>query len=306
MNRFCELVGCRIPIQQAGMTRVTTPELVAAVSNAGALGMLGIGRPKLAAALAQVQATKALTDQPFGATFIVHFLDREILDAIAPEVAVVEFFWGWPDASVVPAGKVTGWQVGSADEARAAVDAGCSYVVAQGEEAGGHVRSTTPLPILLGEVRSVVDVPVVAAGGIGSASDVRAALALGADAVRVGTRFVATDESDAHDHYVDLLIAAGADDTVLTEAFGVGWPDAPHRVLASSLAAAHATNSDPVAVMTGPDGSQTPIPRFGTTPPNKATTGELDALALYAGRSVGAVTRRMSAADVIAELWPST
>jgi nitronate monooxygenase len=301
-NRFTELVGCRLPLQQAGMTRVTTPSLVAAVSEAGGLGMLGIGRPTRAAALAQLDEVLALTSRPVGATFIVRFLDGGVLETIAERLPVVELFWGWPEPDLVLPGVISGWQVGTVDEARAAVDAGCRYVVAQGVEAGGHVRGTVPLAELLPAVLDAVDVPVVAAGGIATAADVRRVLALGADAVRVGTRFVATDESDAHDRYVELLAGATGEDTVLTEAFGVGWPDAPHRVLASALAAAEASTSEVVARMTMPDGSVNEIPRFGTTPPNRATAGELDALALYAGTGVAAVTGRERAADVVAEL----
>jgi NAD(P)H-dependent flavin oxidoreductase YrpB (nitropropane dioxygenase family) len=100
------------------------------------------------------------------------------------------------------------------------------------------VRGHVPLAELLPAVREALDVPVVAAGGIGSADAVRRAIDLGADAVRVGTRFVATLESYAHPQYVDALVAASADDSVLTEAFEVGWPNAPHRVLRSSLDAA--------------------------------------------------------------------
>ena len=93
---------------------------------------------------------------------------------------------------------IVGWQVGDVDEAKAAVDVGCQYVIAQGVEAGGHVRGTIPLHELVPRVRDAVDVPVVAAGGIGTRADVARALALGADAVRVGTRFVAAAESAAH------------------------------------------------------------------------------------------------------------
>src|SRR5205823_5678448 len=109
-----------------------------------------------------------------------------------------------------------GWQVGSADEARDAQDAGCDVIVAQGIEAGGHVRGTTGLLPLLEEVRAAVDLPLVAAGGIGSGRAMAAALVAGADAVRVGTRFLAATESIAHPIYIDALIRAGADDTVVT------------------------------------------------------------------------------------------
>ncbi len=151
----------------------------------------------------------------------------ELLECVAERVPVVELFWGWPDAALVPPGSIVGWQVGSTDEAKAAVDAGCRYVIAQGAEAGGHVRGTVPLDELVPLVRAAVGVPVVAAGGIGRRADVERALSLGADAVRVGTRFVAATESAAHPVYVDLLSAATAADTEVTETFSAGWPHAP-------------------------------------------------------------------------------
>ena len=230
MTRFTDLVGCRLPLQLAGMTRVAGPELAAAVADAGGLGMIGVGRGSLEGLRATLSRIAELTDGPVGATFVVPYLNRDVFDAVAPQLPVVELFYGWPDAGLAAVAPLTGWQVGSLDEAKAAVDAGCAYVVAQGIEAGGHVRGTRSLLGLLDEVRQAVDVPVVAAGGIGTAAAVRAVLAAGADAVRVGTRFVAAAESEAHPRYVDALVEAVAADTVLTEAFGVGWPGrAPPR-----------------------------------------------------------------------------
>ena len=302
MTPFCDLVGCRLPIQQAAMTRVATAALAAAVSRAGGLGMLAIGRQRVEAIRGQVDEVQALTSAPVGATFIVRFLEPETLDYVAERLPVVELFWGWPDPALVRAGVVTGWQVGSVDEARAAVEVGCRYVVAQGVEAGGHVRGTLPLAELVPAVRAAVDVPVVAAGGIGTPGDVRAVLALGADAVRVGTRFLATAEADTHPAYVDAVVAAGPDDTVVTEAFSVGWPDAPHRVLASAAGAALAAGPDPVGTMTLPDGRAVALPRRGATPPTTTTTGQIEAMALYAGRGVGAVTARTTATAIVEEL----
>lgn len=301
-DRFTGLVGCELPIQLAAMSRIVTPRLAAEVSNHGGLGMLAIGRSKAAATRRQVAEARALTDRPIGAGFIVLFLDREALDVVADELPVVEFFWGWPDQSLVPPNCICGWQVGSVDEARAAVDAGCRYVIAQGVEAGGHVRGTISRLDFLRDVRSAVDVPVVATGGIATADDVRQAMAAGADAVRVGTRFVATVESDAHDVYVERLIASSSADTVVTGRFDVGWPDAPVRVLASSLAAAEQAQPGVVATITAADGSVTELPLFSTTAPTRATTGNLEAMPHYAGTGLDAITHRATVAEVMAEL----
>jgi NAD(P)H-dependent flavin oxidoreductase YrpB (nitropropane dioxygenase family) len=126
-------------------------------------------------------------------------------------------------------------------------------------------------------------------------------MALGADAVRVGTRFVATVESNAHPEYIDALVAAGRDDTVLTEAFGVGWPDAPHRVLRSALDTATSA-PEVVGEVLMADGRHAPMTRFGVSSPTRDTTGAIAAMALYAGTSVGAVRGVMTAAEVVAEL----
>jgi nitronate monooxygenase len=302
LNRFTDLVGCTLPLQQAGMSGTATPPLAAAVANAGALGMIGIGRQQIGVIERYLDEVATLTTAPIGATCIAHFVQPDVVELVASRLPIVEFFYEWPDPARVPVGVVCGWQVGSVDEAKAAVDAGCRYVIAQGMEAGGHVRGHVPLADLLPAVRAAVDVPIVAAGGIGNADAVRAAMALGADAVRVGTRFVATSESYAHPQYIDALVAARADDSVLTEAFGVGWPNAPHRVLQSSIDAARASPDDVVGETSPRIGSPTPMVRFGVGSPNRDTTGDICAMALYAGRSVGSVDRVMTAAEVVAEL----
>jgi nitronate monooxygenase len=309
MNRptgFTDLIGCTVPIQLAAMSGVVTPELAVAVSDAGGLGMLAVGRRSYDQMASQIEAVLARTDRPVGAGFIVEFLDRDTVAAVAERLPVLEFFWGDPDPSLVAgacAGRIVGWQVGSADEAKAAVDAGCRYVVAQGVEAGGHVRGTVGLAALLPAVRATVghEVAVVAAGGIATADDVRAAFDAGADAVRVGTRFVAATESAAHPGYVDALISAGDDATELTTAFAVGWPDAPHRVLRSAVSAAR-RGSDIVGSMPGPDGGRRDVVRWFVSPPTIDYTGDIDAMALYAGAHLSPITRRRAAADIVAEL----
>ena len=302
MNRFTDLVGCAVPLQQAGMSGTATATLAAAVSNAGGLGMIGIGRQPITLIEQFLDEVATLTTAPVGCTCIAHFVQPGVVELAAARVPIVEFFYEWPDAARIPTGVICGWQVGSVDEAKAAVDAGCRYVIAQGMEAGGHVRGHVPLTELLPAVRQAVDIPVVAAGGIGNAAAVRAAMDLGADAVRVGTRFVATRESYAHPDYIDALVAADSDDSVLTEAFGVGWPNAPHRVLRSAIDAATAAPADVVGETVPIGGNPVPMVRFGVSSPNRDTTGDIKAMALYAGRSVGSVDRVMTAAEVVAEL----
>jgi NAD(P)H-dependent flavin oxidoreductase YrpB (nitropropane dioxygenase family) len=316
---FMRLVGCSLPVQQAGMGSIASPELAAAVSEAGGLGMLGTARVGMNAGVLTtlLRRVKALTTRPFGVNFIVspsHIDGRQVrpvldLDcvAIAAQAAqVVEFFYGDPDPRLVEiahaGGALASWQVGSVEEAVQAERAGCDIVVVQGIEAGGHVRGTTALNTLLAESLGAVRVPVLAAGGIGTASDVAAALKAGADGVRLGTRFVAALEAEAHPAYVAALIDAGAEDTVWTMAFHVGFPDAPHRVLQRCIAAAEAFDGDVVGESLRMDGTRGPIRRFATSTVGAGTTGTIEAMPLWAGKSVGAVTHVQPAAEILREV----
>ena len=271
------------------MGGMATPELAIAVAGAGGIGMLS-GAGGQADLSAQLDAVPA--GAPIGVNFLMPFLDRSAVTEAAARSPFVEFFWATPDAELVgivhDGGARAGWQVGSADEAKAAADAGCDVIVAQGVEAGGHVRGVIGLLPLLDEVRSVVDLPVIAAGGIGTGRAMAAALTAGADAVRVGTRFIAANEAGAHPVYVDALIGAGPGDTVLTTAFGEGWPDAPHRVLRSSVEAGERLGS-----------RQSWSPEW---PSAAYSGGAVEARALYAGQSVGAVRARQTAAEIVTEL----
>lgn len=303
-TRFTDLTGCRLPIQCAAMSGMATAPLAVAVSNAGGLGMLGVGSRGRDQLASMIDECERLTDQPVGAGFIVEFLDRSAFELAVDRLPVVELFWGQPDPGLVPDGVVVGWQVGSVDEGLAAADAGCSYVVVQGLEGGGHVRGEIELDDLLVATRAALgdEAVIVAAGGVGTADHVDRALGLGADAVRVGTRFVATHESAAHDRYVELLVEATDRDTELSEAFWVGWPDAAHRVLTSAVEAS-GEGPDVIGSMPGPGDERRKVPRFFVSPPTRDFDGLIDAMALYAGvGSTGAVTGRTAAADVVAEL----
>jgi NAD(P)H-dependent flavin oxidoreductase YrpB (nitropropane dioxygenase family) len=181
-------------------------------------------------------------------------------------------------------GALAGWQVGSAGEAAAAEECGCDYVVAQGTEAGGHVRGTQPLDTVLAETLAAVDVPVGAAGGVATAARFAELMDAGADAVRVGTRFLTCPESGAHPEYVRRLLDADGEDTELTEWFGENWENAPHRVLQSALEAARQS------------GWRNPPPPF------RDVDRDPGDMAMYAGTGVGQVTASEPAAAVVADL----
>lgn len=301
---FTRLVGVTAPIQLASMPGISTPELVAAVANAGGLGMIGaplMSPPALEATLERIAAS---TRGVFGVNFLMPFLDPDCVPVAARRARVVEFFYGDPDADLVERahsfGALASWQVGSLAEAVAAERAGCDFVVAQGTEAGGHVRGATSLLPLLSEVLDVVRVPVVASGGIATARSLAAVLACGCGAARIGTRFVAAAESGAHPAYVKALLGASAADTCLTEAFSVMWPAAPHRVLRSAVAAAEALSEDVVGEVV--EEQPIPVPRFSVIPPTSATRGHVEAMALYAGESVSNVSSVRPAAAIVSEL----
>jgi NAD(P)H-dependent flavin oxidoreductase YrpB (nitropropane dioxygenase family) len=282
------MFGCRHPLQLAGMGGWSTPELAIAVGRAGGIGMLSgaLSPDDLGAQLDAVPDGVVV-----GVNFLMPFLDLGMVEAAARRAPLVEFFWADPSADLVArvhaGGSRAGWQVGSADEAKAAVDAGCDVVVAQGVGGGGHVRGTVDAIELLSQVVDQVDVPIIAAGGFGTGKDIAAALSAGAAGVRLGTRFLAATESVAHPAYVDQLIASSAADTVVTTAFGEGWPDAPHRVLRSCLDAGKALGE---AQVWSPDW------------PMADYAGDPTARPLYAGYSVDAVTRRQPAAEIVEEL----
>jgi NAD(P)H-dependent flavin oxidoreductase YrpB (nitropropane dioxygenase family) len=288
---FTDLIGCRLPLQQAGMGAVSTVALSAAVAREGALGMIGAAGLSADEVARQLEAVAQLAgpEACVGVNFLVPFLDPAAFASAASTARVVECFYADPDAALVgrahDAGALAAWQVGSRDEAMAAIDAGCDFVVVQGLEAGGHVRGSEPLARLLDAVRPAVEVPLVAAGGLGSGRAIASALGAGADAVRIGTRLLATVEADVHPVYAAALVGATADDTVLTETFAMGWPNAPHRVLRSCI---EASTDDPEA--------------RSPQPPVRQFLGDARSAALYAGTSVTDVHRIDAAADVIREL----
>ncbi|MDX1616624.1 MAG: nitronate monooxygenase [Candidatus Promineifilaceae bacterium] len=313
-TRFTELIGCAVPIQQAGMGPHANPGLAAAVANAGGLGTVSVygstGGPPAHVAR-KLERTRERTAGAFGANFILRFMEPELVhetvNAAALVADVVEFFYSDPDPVLVglvhEGGALACWQVGSRDEALAAVDAGCDFIVAQSIAAGGHVRGTVGLLALLDQVLEAVEVPVLAAGGIGSGRALAAVLAAGADGARVGTRFLAVREAEAHPDYLQALIAAEAQDTVYTEAFSNGWPDAPHRLLRASLEAAQAFEG-PVVGSVGAtwDGERREVLPFSPWGVHKSAEGHIAAMSMWAGESVGGLTGVQTAVEIIDEL----
>lgn len=247
---FCDRFGIDVPILNVGFGEAAGPELAAAVSNAGGLGVLGFtggGMPP-AEIRRRIERTRGLTDRPFGGNLIIAALESPMADeaaraairervhaAIAGRIPVLVLFWGDPAPFLSPAhqaGVKVIVQVGSAEEAAKAARRGVDAIIAQGHEAGGHVRARESIwDVLPRAVAAAGDVPVLAAGGLSDAAAIARAFRLGAQGVSLGTRFVASAEAWAHARYKERLVAADAADTVFGQVFNVGWPDAPHRAL---------------------------------------------------------------------------
>jgi nitronate monooxygenase len=310
---LCDLLGIEHPIVQAPMGGPAVPRLAAAVSNAGALGMLVLGRSDDAGA--PVRELRGLTQRPFAANFVLREDQHERLDAaLEAGLAIVSLFWGDPKPYVDrihDAGALLLHTVGSAEEAKRVVAAGADVVVAQGWDAGGHVWGQIgTLALVPAVVDAVEPTPVIAAGGIGDGRGVAAVLALGAHAAWVGTRFLMAEEAPVHEHYRRRLIEAAETDALwFPDLFDGGWPDAPHRALRNATTDAWESAGRPLSgsrpgegdqIATRPDG--TGIPRYASSTPLDGMDGDIDAMSLWAGQSVALARRVEPAADIVAEL----
>jgi len=307
----CELLGIEHPIVCAPLA--ADPRLPAAVSNAGALGTTELWWMDDAGAV--VRETAALTDRPFGGNFALNSdQHRRVDQALSAGLRIVSLFEGDPQGYVEvvhDAGGLVMHTVSSAEEARRAVGCGVDVIVAQGWEAGGHVPgSVATLPLVPAVVDAVAPVPVIAAGGIGDARGVVAVLALGAQAAWLGTRFLLADEMPIHEEYRRLLIAAAETDAEwYANLYEVGWPDSPHRALHNSTAERWEEAGRPqpgsrpgerevIAHFVSGD----PIVRYSPAAPLVGTTGEIEALSLWAGQSVALARQLQPAAEIVAEL----
>jgi len=315
MTAFCERLGIEIPIVQAPMGGAVGPALAAAVSNAGGLGTLALWGADIEALRRQVRETRALTSKPFAVNLNLEFPQEERLDACLQEgVPVISFFWREPSALVARAkagGAIVLHTVSTAREARAAVECGVDVVVAQGWEAGGHVRGTVAsMPLIPAVVDVVGPIPVIAAGGIADGRGLAAAMALGASGAWIGTRFLASHEVAIHPHYRERLLRATENDTVyLEELFDIGWPKAPHRVLRNSTVAEWEAAGRPATGKRPGEGevvatskSRGAIVRYRSYTPAADADGDIDALSLWAGQSVGLVQKIQPAAEIVREI----
>ncbi|MDP9319695.1 MAG: nitronate monooxygenase [Chloroflexota bacterium] len=247
-TRFTELVGVRHPIVLGGMSGGTSPALVAAVSNAGGLGIYGASqrvRPGTPLGADEIRSLgdqiRSLTTSPFGLNLLLFDAAVEDVDTLlACRPRILSTAWRRPDQdlrSVAERAHASGvlfmHQADTLDEAKRAAEAGADIVVAQGTEGGGHVGLMASLPLARMVVRALPSIPVLVAGGIADGAGIAAALILGADGALLGTRFLATSESPLPDGYKRAIVESDGHDTVLSElpdiASGRVWPGAYAR-----------------------------------------------------------------------------
>jgi len=322
---LCDLLGIIHPILSVGFGVPAGPELVAAVSNAGGLGVLGATGQSAAVIHDRVRRTRELTDRPFGMNVILDEKMKRstpvadsITACLAERIAALVLFWGDPApyiASSHRAGTKVIVQVGSVAEARAAAAAGVDAIIAQGVESGGHVRGMVALSTLLPlVVAAVAPIPVLASGGIADGRGLAGAIALGAQGVSMGTRFVASLECWSPQAYKDRVVAASAEDTVYAaELFNIGWPEAPHRVLRNRTVREWEAAGQPkpgarpgegtvIGTTTRADGTTVDVVRYSATMPTASFTGDVDLAALWCGESAALVNDIRPAADIVRDV----
>lgn len=311
---LCRLLATEAPIVQAPIGAASCPALAAAVSNAGALGMLSITWRSPDETRRVIRATRQLTQRPFGVNLVLHWPPEERLRISLQEgVGIVSFFWGDPApyvAQVHAAGALVMHTVTSAVEAQRAVTDGVDIIVTQGWEAGGHVWGQVgSLPLVPTVVDAVAPVPVIAAGGIADGRGLAAALTLGAAGAWLGSRFIASEESAVHAVYRERLLAARETDTAYSCLFDDGWPAAPHRTLRTQTVSDWELAGCPPPGLRPGEGdivaaypTGDPVRRFTGIMPEPGMSGDLDALAFYAGQSAGLIHDIRPAGEIVRSL----
>jgi nitronate monooxygenase len=314
-TRITELFGIEYPIVSAGMGGVALAELAAAVSNAGGIGTIALAGFTPEGIQNEIAAARKLTNKPLLVNLLVPFLRPGIIEMVIKEpIQGVTLFWGDP-AEYVPIAKKSGlkvvWQCGSTKEAVAARDAGADVLMVQGFEAGGHVRGIVTSLALIPSVRDAVgpNIPIIAGGGFADGRGLAAALALGADAAVFGTRFLASNEAAADAKYQRRILAAEAEETVHTELYDIGWPNAAHRVLRTKVvdewerAGRPETGKRPgegksIGKMTRAD-IEVPMVKYSVMAPTSSFEGDIEELPFYAGMSVSLVREKLAAGEIV-------
>ncbi len=219
-NRVCDLLGIRYPVFQGAMAWLADGKLAAAVSNAGGLGIIAGGNAPGEIVRQEIRIAKSLTDKPFGVNIMLlsPFRDEVISVVLEEKVAAVTTGAGNP-AKYVPAFKAAGIKVipvvPSIALAKRMEKIGADAVIAEGNEAGGHIGKLTTM-VLVPQIVDSVSIPVIAAGGVADHRGVDACFMLGAEGIQVGTVFIVADECKAHENYKKMVLEASDIDTTVT------------------------------------------------------------------------------------------
>lgn len=297
---LCDLVGIEVPIVQAGMSAATCAELVAAVSNAGALGSLGAGQWPFEHLRSQMALTRELTSRPFAVNFLVPVLDQQVFRAaLQARPRVISFALGDPGDLVSmahDAGALVMHQVTTVRQAGQAAERGVDIIIAQGSESGGF-GGTVAMAILVPQVVDAVGpIPVVAAGGIADGRGLAAALVLGAQGVNIGTRFIASAESNAHESWKRAILAAESEDAVKVEFMDDVLPATP----GAYYAVPRAIRTAFIDQWTQAQGQARPDRRALQGQVMSALQqGRVHELVPFAGQSAGAVREVLPAAEIV-------
>jgi NAD(P)H-dependent flavin oxidoreductase YrpB (nitropropane dioxygenase family) len=301
-TRICSLVGIDLPVFLGGMAGATGAELVAAVSQAGGLGILGCARIPPAEIGAAVRAIRDKTDRPFGLNLLLFSAAEELVAAtLSCRAPVISTAWPWPEqdlrtlfARAHDAGAKVVHMAAGVAQARRAAEAGADAIVAQGTEGGGHVGLMGTMTLVPQVVRAVAPLPVLAAGGIATGEGLAAALALGAEGALIGTRLLATDEAPIPNSYKQAILDSDGHDTVLTEIPDIAnarvWPGAWSRVVRNRLIAEWSGREDELRAR------RTEV---GARMRQAFETGDRDGAALFIGQDAGLIDAIEPAGDVV-------
>jgi len=300
LSRVCEKLNIEYPIIQGGMAWVSTAKLAAAVSENGGLGVIASGGRDAKWLREEIHKAKQLTSKPFGVNVMLLSQNvEEVVKVVIEEHVDVVIFGAGNPVKYVSLLKENGIKVVSvvASEffAQRMESYGIDLVVAEGNEAGGHVGNVSTMALVPAVVASV-SIPVVAAGGIATGKQIAAAFALGAEGVQLGTRFIATDECEVHPNFKEKLLKASTRDAVITGRI----TGHPVRVLRNPLA-------HELIKIDEKCGTQEDIDRIAAGSLRAAAIeGDLKRGSFMAGQSAAMVNDVLPVKDLMKRLWKET
>jgi NAD(P)H-dependent flavin oxidoreductase YrpB (nitropropane dioxygenase family) len=304
-TRICDLLGVQHPIVLGGMGTATTAPLVSAVSNAGGFGTLGTSAFNAATLESEIAAIHERTEKPFGVNHLLFQIQEDMYAVtLRARPTVTAFAWARKDQNLRDyfkrahdAGCKVMHMAGDVPEALRAAEAGADVLVAQGTEAGGHVAWMASVPLVPMMVKAVAPLPVLSAGGIADGRGLAAALALGAEGVLLGTRFMATPEAPIHANFKQAIVDSDGHDTVLTEIPDLAsqrvWPGAMSRAQRNKFIERWAGREWTLRQNASEVGKQVAAAR---------AAGDIDNASLSFGQDAGLIDSIKSVKEVVQEI----